>query len=94
MKATIDEDVRSVRADPSTATPSAPTLDVLTTSAQEVEEDDIVPFTGPGTQLQAYSSEFVGLMRSWSRLLNQASVFDGQLMVSKSTLSFPAIDIF
>ena len=77
MEAITDEDVQSARADPSTATPSAPAPDVLTISAQQAEEDDIVPVTRLGTQLQAYSSEFTGLMRSWSGLLNQAFVFDG-----------------
>ena len=50
-EATTDEDVRSVRADPSAATPSAPSPDMPTTSAQQVEEDDVVLVTGLGTQL-------------------------------------------
>ena len=50
-EATIDEDVQSKRADPSTAEPGAPSPDVLTTSAQQAEEDDVVPITRPGTQL-------------------------------------------
>ena len=69
-EATTNEDVQSPMADPSAAAPSAPAPDVLTISAQQAEEDDIVPVTRLGTQLQAYSSEFIGLMRSWSRLLN------------------------
>ena len=49
MEATTNEDVRSVRVDPSAAAPSAPTIDMLTTSAQQAEEDDVVPVTRPGT---------------------------------------------
>ena len=94
MGATSGEGVQSTRGDPSAAALSTPAPEAPTTSALQVEEDDVVPITGPGTQLQAYSLEFTRLMRSWLGLLNQASVFDGQLMVSKSTLSFPAIDIF
>ena len=51
VEATTNEDVRSVRADPSAATPSAPSPDMPTTSAQQVEEDDVVLVTGLGTQL-------------------------------------------
>jgi len=51
MEATTDEDVRNARADSSAAAPCAPDLDVPTTSAQQAEEDDVVPVTGPGTQL-------------------------------------------
>ena len=39
-------------------------------SAMQMEEDDVIPITGPGTQLQAYNLEFTGLMKSWSMLLN------------------------
>ena len=63
-------------------------------SAMQMEEDDVIPITGPGTQLQAYNLEFTGLMKSWSGLLDQASAFDGQLRVSKYILSFPAINNF
>ena len=93
-EATAEEDVRSARANPSAAAPSAPGPEVPTTSAQQAEEDDVVPVTGSGTQLQVYSPEFTELMKSWSRLLNQASVFDGQLRVSKHILSFPAVNNF
>ena len=51
VEATADEDVRSMRADPSTAASSTPALDVPMMSAQQVEEDDIIPVTRPGTQL-------------------------------------------
>jgi len=94
MEATADEDVRSAKADPSAAVPSAPALDVPLMSAQQVEEDDIIPVIGPGTQLQAYSLKFTGLMRSWSGLLNQAFVFDGQLRVSLVLFCFLCVDIF
>ena len=94
METTADEEVRRVRADPSAAAPSAPTLEVPTTSAQQAEEDDVVLVTGPGTQLQAYSLEFIRLMRSWSGLLNQASVFDRQLRVSLVLCCFLCVDIF
>ena len=83
MEATINDDVRSARADPSAVVPSALALEVPTISVQQAEEDDIVLVTGLDTQLQAYSPEFAGLMKSWSELLNQASIFDGQLRVSK-----------
>ena len=49
MEATTDEDVWSARADPSATALSAPTLDVPTISAQQAEEDDIIPVSGPGT---------------------------------------------
>ena len=94
IETTTDEDVRSTRADPSAAAPSAPALDMPTTIAQHAEEDDIIPVTRPGTQLQTYSPEFVGLMRSWFRLLNQASVFDGQLRVSLVLCCFLCATIF
>ena len=50
-EATTDEDVRRVRADLSIAAPSALAPYVPTTSAQQAEEDDVVPITRPGTQL-------------------------------------------
>ena len=93
-EATTKEEVWSMMADPSAAAPSAIALEVTTTSTQQAEEDDIVLVTGPGTQLQAYSPEFTGLMKSWSGLLNQASIFDGQLRVSKHVLSFLAVNNF
>ena len=65
----------------STATPSALALAVAMTSTWMAKEEEVIPVTGLSTQLQAYSPEFVGLMKSWSGLLNQASVFDGQLRV-------------
>ena len=94
MGATSREGVQSTRGDRSTAAPSTPIPEAPTMSALQAEEDDVVPVTGPITQLQAYSSEFVGLMRSWSRLLNQDFVFNVQLRVSKHILSFPAINNF
>ena len=48
-KPTTGEDVRSTRVDPSTTAPSAPALEMPTTSAQQAEEDDIVPVTRPGS---------------------------------------------
>ena len=50
-EATAGDEVRSARADPSTAAPSAPTPKMPTTSAQQAEEDDIIPVIGSGTQL-------------------------------------------
>ena len=46
---TADEEVWSARADPSVAALSSPTLEVLTTSVQQVEEDDVVSVIGLGT---------------------------------------------
>ena len=77
MGATSREGVQSTRGDPSATTPCTPALEAPTTSTLQAEEDDVVPGTRPGTQLHAYNPEFAGLMKSWSELLNQASVFDG-----------------
>ena len=49
MEAVADEEMQSVRANPSATAPSAPTPEVLMTSAQQAEEDDIVLVTGPHT---------------------------------------------
>ena len=94
MEATSDEGVQSTRDDPSAAASSTPTLEVPATSAQQAEEGDVVLDTGPGTQLQAYILGFVGLMRSLSRPLDQASIFNSQLRLSKHILSFPTINNF
>ena len=51
MGATSGEGVQSTRDDPSIATLSTPALEATMTSALQVEEDDVVPVTGPGTQL-------------------------------------------
>jgi len=51
VEATTYEAVRSARADPSVAVPGAPSPDVPMTSTQQAKEDDVVPVTGPGTQL-------------------------------------------
>ena len=48
-EATTDEDVRTTRADPSTATLGAPSLYVPTTSTQQAEEEDVILVTGPST---------------------------------------------
>ena len=48
-KPTTGEDVQSMRVDPSATAPSAPTLEMPTTSAQQAEEDDIVLVTRPGS---------------------------------------------
>ena len=93
-EAATDEGVQSVRADPSAAAPGALSPDVPTTSAQQAKEDDVILVIGSGTQLHAYSLEFTGLMRSWSGLLNQAYIFDGQLMVSLVLYCFLCVDIF
>ena len=45
----IAEEVWSMRADPSAATPSASAPKVSTTSAQQVKDDDVVPDTRTGT---------------------------------------------
>ena len=50
-EATTEEEVWSTSAELSAAAPSATTLEVPTTSAQQVEEEDVVPVTGPVTQL-------------------------------------------
>ena len=50
--ATSEEGLQSTRGDPSAAAPSTPALEAPTTSALQVEEDDVVPITGLGTQLQ------------------------------------------
>ena len=94
MGATSKEGVHSTSSDPSAATPSTPAPEAPITSALQVEEDDVVLITRPGTRLQAYKPEFAGLMKSWSRLLNQAFIFDLQLRVSKHVLSFSAINNF
>ena len=78
----------------SATAPSTPALEAPVISAQQAEEGDIVSVTGLGTQLQAYSSGFAGLMRSWSGLLDQDSAIDSQLRVSKHILSFPAVNNF
>ena len=88
------EDGQSARASVSTPAPSAPALDVATMSTQMVGEEETVPVTGPSTQLRTYSPEFAGLMKSWSGLLNQASVFDGQLRVSPILCCFLRVDVF
>ena len=49
MEATSDEGVQSIRDDPSAATPSTPSLESPATSAQQPEEGDVIPMTGPGT---------------------------------------------
>ena len=50
-EATVEDEVRSARADPSAAAPSAPAPKVPTMSAQQAVEDDVVRVIGPGTQL-------------------------------------------
>lgn len=50
-EATASEDGQSARASMSTATLSAPTLDVVTTSTRLAKGEEVVPVTGPGTQL-------------------------------------------
>ena len=49
--ATSKEGVQSTRGHPSATAPSIPALETLTTSALQMEEDDVVLVTGPGTQL-------------------------------------------
>ena len=78
----------------STLTLSAPAPDVATTNTWMVRGEEIVLVTRPSTQLRTYSLEFAGLMKSWSGLLNQASVFDGQLRVSVVLCCFLCVDIF
>jgi hypothetical protein len=49
MEATTNKDVMSGRTEPSTAAPSAPTLELLATSVQQAKKDDIVPVIEPST---------------------------------------------
>jgi hypothetical protein len=86
--------VQSGRAEPSTAALSAPAPELPMISTQQAKKDDIIPVIKPSTQLQVNNPEFVGLMKLWSGLLNQASVFNGQLRVSIYTLLYSTIDIF
>jgi hypothetical protein len=94
MEATTNEDVQSGRAESITAALSAPAPELPTTSAQQAQKDDVVPIIKPGTQLHVNSLEFAGLMKSWSELLNQVVVFDGQLKASICNLLYSDIDIF
>ena len=48
-EASSDEGVQSTRDDPSATTPSTPSPESLATSAQQPEEGDVIPMTGPGT---------------------------------------------
>lgn len=75
-ESTIANDGQSTRASVGAPTPSMPAPDVVTMSTRQVKEEETVLVTGPGTQLWTYSPEFARLMKSWSRLLNQASIFD------------------
>ena len=47
--ATSRERVQSTRGDPSATAPSIPSLEAPMMSALQVEEDDVILVTGPGT---------------------------------------------
>lgn len=76
MESTIVEDGQSVGASLNAPISNEPALSAPMMSTQWAEDEEVIPVTRPNTQLQGYSLEFVGLIRSWSGLLNQASIFD------------------
>lgn len=59
---------------------SIPTSDMATSSSQPMEEE-VDPVIGSESQLQPFNPELAGLMGFWTKLLNQASIFDGKLRV-------------
>jgi len=88
VESAVVEDGQSMGAIPKSFVPTPLVPSAPTTSAQPAEEEEAIPVARPSTKLQAYGPEFVELMRSWSRLLNQASIFDGQLRVSITLCHF------